>query len=138
MAVGRELAVEIEVARRLRTIDAERMRREQRRVGVELPEIHEELLAIASATSDLGLRERLLVLCDRMVPPVATGPPLLTERERQVLAAVAVGRTNSEVADELSIMPTTVKTYLKNAMRKLGTRNRVETVHAARCAGLLG
>ena len=55
-----------------------------------------------------------------------------------MLAAVAVGRTNSEVADELSIMPTTVKTYLKNAMRKLGTRNRVETIHAARCADLLG
>lgn len=35
-------------------------------------------------------------------------------------------------------MPTTVKTHLKNVMRKLGTRNRVETVTAARRAGLLG
>jgi DNA-binding CsgD family transcriptional regulator len=136
--VGRELAVEIEVGRRLRAIDAERVRREERQVGVELQEIHEELCSIASDTSDLGLRERLLALCDRMVPPGSTGPPLLTERERQVIAAVAVGRTNIEVADELSIMPTTVKTYLKNAMRKLGTRNRVETIHAARCAGLIG
>ena len=67
-AGGRELAVEIEVARRLRAIDAERVRREERRVGIELQEIHEELCSIASDTSDLGLRERLLALCDRMVP----------------------------------------------------------------------
>lgn len=65
--------------------------------------------------------------------PGSTGPPLLTERERQVLAAAAVGRTNIEVADELSIMPTTVKTYLKNAMRKLGAHNgwRPSTRHGA-------
>jgi DNA-binding CsgD family transcriptional regulator len=31
-----------------------------------------------------------------------------------------------------------VKTYLRNTMRKLGARNRLETVHVARCAGLLG
>jgi DNA-binding NarL/FixJ family response regulator len=50
-----------------------------------------------------------------------------------VLAAAAVGRTNIEVADELSIMPTTVKTYLKNAMRKLGAHNgwRPSTRHGA-------
>jgi LuxR family transcriptional regulator, regulator of acetate metabolism len=63
---------------------------------------------------------------------------VLTDRERQVLAAIARGRTNQEVAAELSIMPTTVKTYLRNTMRKLGARNRVETVHLARSAGLLG
>ena len=34
-------------------------------------------------------------------------------------------------------MPTTVKTYLRNTMRKLGARNRVETVHLARSASLL-
>jgi DNA-binding NarL/FixJ family response regulator len=55
-----------------------------------------------------------------------------------VLTRIALGHTNIEVAEQLSIMPTTVKTYLKNTMRKLGTRNRVETIHAARCTGLLG
>jgi len=48
--------------------------------------------------------------------------PLLTDREQQVLVAIARGLTNHEVAAELSIMPTTVKTYLRNTMRKLGAR----------------
>ena len=51
--------------------------------------------------------------------------------------AAVCGLTNHEVAAELSIMPTTVKTYLRNTMRRLGARNRVETVHLARSAGLL-
>jgi DNA-binding NarL/FixJ family response regulator len=59
------------------------------------------------------------------------------DREQQVLAAIARGRTNREIGAQLSIMPTAVKTYLRNTMRKLGSRNRVETVYLARCAGLL-
>jgi DNA-binding NarL/FixJ family response regulator len=51
--------------------------------------------------------------------------------------ALAAGCTNQEIADRLSILPTTVKTHLRNAMRKLGARNRVEAVSAARHAGLL-
>ena len=39
-----------------------------------------------------------------------------------MLVAIARGLTNHEVAAELSIMPTTVKTYLRNTMRKLGAR----------------
>lgn len=78
------------------------------------------------------------MLCDRTAPPAESdGAPHLTDQERQVLVEVAFGRTNFEIAEQLSIMPSTVKTYLKNAMRKLGTRNRVQTVHAARTAGLL-
>ncbi|MDZ5077903.1 response regulator transcription factor [Nesterenkonia sp. HG001] len=50
----------------------------------------------------------------------------LTAREEQVLLAVAHGRTNSEIAAELYISPSTVKTHLTSLMRKLGARNRVE------------
>jgi DNA-binding NarL/FixJ family response regulator len=50
----------------------------------------------------------------------------LTEREEQVLAAVARGRTNSEIADELYITLSTVKTHIASLMTKLGARNRVE------------
>jgi LuxR family transcriptional regulator, regulator of acetate metabolism len=137
--VGRELAVEYEVARRLRMVEEFR-RREEPRPAVDLREVHEELLSIARATSDEALRDRLLVLCDRLRPPSGHGRmavPHLTGRERQVLAEVALGRTNAEVAERLAVMPTTVKTFLKNAMRKLGTRNRVETIRAARAAGLI-
>jgi DNA-binding NarL/FixJ family response regulator len=99
-----------------------------------------ELLSIARATTDRALRDRLDVLCDRLAPPpepALIDVPRLTSRELQVLGEIALGRTNNEVAEHLSIMPTTVKTYLKNTMRKFGTRNRVETILAARRAGLL-
>jgi DNA-binding NarL/FixJ family response regulator len=50
----------------------------------------------------------------------------LTEREEEVLVTVARGRTNAEIADELSISLSTVKSHLASLMQKLGARNRVE------------
>ena len=50
----------------------------------------------------------------------------LTEREEEVLVTVGLGRTNAEIADELSISLSTVKTHLASLMNKLGARNRVE------------
>jgi LuxR family transcriptional regulator, regulator of acetate metabolism len=139
--VARELAVEIEVARRMHVI-AQQLHRDESGgpSGVDPREIYEELMAIARATSDRSVRDRLEALCDRLSPPVgsaAKGAPRLTGRERDVLAEIALGHTTDEVAELLSIMPTTVKSYLKNIMGKLDTRNRVETLRAARRAGLI-
>lgn len=50
----------------------------------------------------------------------------LTEREEEVLLTVARGRTNAEIAVELYISLSTVKTHLASLMSKLGARNRVE------------
>ncbi len=50
----------------------------------------------------------------------------LTEREEEVLLTVARGRTNAEIADELAISLSTVKTHLASLMAKLHARNRVE------------
>ncbi len=50
----------------------------------------------------------------------------LTEREEEVLLAVARGRTNEEIARELHISLSTVKSHIANLMGKLGVRNRVE------------
>ncbi|MEU4546864.1 response regulator transcription factor [Nonomuraea dietziae] len=50
----------------------------------------------------------------------------LTYREEQVLATLARGRTNSEIADELRISLSTVKSHIASLMAKLGARNRVE------------
>jgi DNA-binding NarL/FixJ family response regulator len=52
----------------------------------------------------------------------------LTSREEEVLLTVANGRTNAEIADELHISLSTVKTHLASLMAKLGARNRVELV----------
>jgi DNA-binding NarL/FixJ family response regulator len=59
------------------------------------------------------------------VPPTQPRDPL-TVREEDVLARVAVGRTNSEISDELFISLSTTKTHLASLMGKLGARNRVE------------
>ncbi|MCP2268127.1 response regulator [Actinokineospora diospyrosa] len=52
----------------------------------------------------------------------------LTEREEQILLAVARGRTNNEVAGEFHITLSTVKSHIASLMTKLGARNRVEIV----------
>ncbi|CUR56025.1 Two component transcriptional regulator, LuxR family [metagenome] len=66
----------------------------------------------------------LRTYADRDAPSQPTSP--LTEREEQVLVAVARGLTNHEVAAELFISLSTVKTHLGALMMKLGARNRVE------------
>jgi DNA-binding NarL/FixJ family response regulator len=50
----------------------------------------------------------------------------LTDREEQVLVAVARGHTNKEIADDLFITLSTVKSHITSLMIKLGVRNRVE------------
>jgi DNA-binding NarL/FixJ family response regulator len=62
---------------------------------------------------------------DSVNPTVQPIAPL-TEREEEVLVTVARGRTNAEIADELHISMSTVKTHLASLMGKLGARNRVE------------
>jgi DNA-binding NarL/FixJ family response regulator len=58
--------------------------------------------------------------------PAAQPMAPLTEREEEVLVTVALGHTNAEIANELSISLSTVKTHLASLMNKLGARNRVE------------
>ncbi|MEV4362024.1 response regulator [Nonomuraea sp. NPDC004186] len=61
----------------------------------------------------------------RATPP-AQPREALTTREEEILATVARGRTNNEIADELHISLSTVKSHIASLMLKLGVRNRVE------------
>ncbi|MFJ3904921.1 response regulator [Streptomyces sp. NPDC090025] len=71
-------------------------------------------------------RRLLAAFADREpVLPVQPVNPL-TEREEEVLARVARGRTNAEIATELFVSLSTVKTHVAALMAKLGARNRVE------------
>ena len=61
----------------------------------------------------------------------------LTEREIEVLSCVALGRSNKEVAQELTLAVNTVKKHLRNIYGKLGVRSRTSAVAQARSLGLL-
>jgi DNA-binding NarL/FixJ family response regulator len=68
-------------------------------------------------------------------PPAAEDE--LTEREREVLALVATGATNREIAEQLYLSPHTVKEHTSSLYRKLSVRNRAEAVQKAQRLGLI-
>ena len=70
-------------------------------------------------------------------PVEAGGAGPLTEQERNVVVRVARGRTNAEVAAELHLAVSTVKTHLNRIQTRLGVRNRVELAVWAWERGLL-
>jgi DNA-binding NarL/FixJ family response regulator len=68
-------------------------------------------------------------------PPAAL--QALTEREREVLALVARGLSNHEIAAELVISPATAKTHVSRVMQKLDARDRAQLVVTAYETGLV-
>lgn len=60
----------------------------------------------------------------------------VTDREREVAAWVATGRTNTEIADALFLSPATVRTHVARAMAKLNAHSRAQLVALAATAGL--
>lgn len=135
-----DLRVEDEVTRALDELDAAGS---MARMREQLREVYAETKAIAERISDPQLRERAEALCERVrlgaasdVRPPATSLQL-TPRELDVVAQVAGGRTNLDVSTELGLEVSTVKGYLKTAMRKAGVHNRTALVAECRRAGLL-
>ncbi|HMC53025.1 MAG TPA: response regulator transcription factor [Acidimicrobiales bacterium] len=87
-------------------------------------------------------RRLLLEFARQPVPdrPAATPAGLedqLTSRELEVFHAVARGRSNAEIAQELYISETTVKTHVAHILTKLGLRDRIQAVVLAYESGLL-
>jgi DNA-binding NarL/FixJ family response regulator len=62
--------------------------------------------------------------------------PTLTEREREILALIARGRTNPAIARELSLSPKTIANHVSNIFGKLQIADRAEAIILAREAGL--
>ncbi|MFF1252794.1 response regulator [Pseudarthrobacter sp. NPDC058329] len=73
----------------------------------------------------------------RSISSPPTGIALLTRRERDVLKLVAEGRSNQEIARELSISERTARTHVSNLLGKLNLRSRTQAALVAVRAGLL-
>jgi DNA-binding NarL/FixJ family response regulator len=67
---------------------------------------------------------------------LAPGVASLTEREREIVALVAAGLSNDEIAADLVVSPLTAKTHVSRAMIKLGARDRAQLVVLAYENGL--
>jgi two-component system response regulator DesR len=96
-----------------------------------------------SPSSDLAKAIHRVMRGERVVDPdlaalaLSAGDNPLTEREREVLAASEGGATIEDVAARLYLSEGTVRNYLSNAIKKLGTRNRVEAARLAQRRGWL-
>ena len=115
--------------------------------GFLLKDVRPELLAeavrvVADGETLLApaITRRLVQQYVRRVRPGATRPvalDALTERELAVLRLLARGRSNSEIAAELYLSETTVKTHVTHVFGKLGLRDRAQAVVMAYESGLV-
>ena len=94
-------------------------------------------------SSELAKAIHRVMQGERVVDPdlaaaaLSAGDNPLTEREREVLAASEGGATIEDVAARLYLSEGTVRNYLSAAIKKLGTRNRVEAARLAEKRGWL-
>ncbi|HTZ64537.1 MAG TPA: LuxR C-terminal-related transcriptional regulator [Solirubrobacteraceae bacterium] len=91
---------------------------------------HRRILFVALSTSRWGSQFRRPQLLER-------DSEALSEREREIVRLVALGRSGPEIADELQIAHNTVRTHVRNAMTKSGTRSRAHLVARALGEGLV-
>jgi DNA-binding NarL/FixJ family response regulator len=98
------------------------------------------VVAAGDALLAPGITRRLIAEFARRPDPTQVGPAVLqalTDRERVVLALVAHGLSNSEIAQRLVVSPATSKTYVSRLLAKLGARDRAQLVAIAYETGLV-
>lgn len=99
------------------------------------------LVSIDPEMRDLIYRDRVRSETNAAVhpaPPEQADRPVLTVREQSIVAFIASGRSNKEIARELGVGPETIKTQLKRIFQKLSAETRTQAVVRAQYLGLLG
>jgi DNA-binding NarL/FixJ family response regulator len=98
------------------------------------------VVAAGDALLAPGITRRLIAEFARRPDPTRVAPATLaalTDREREVLALVAQGLSNGEIAQRLVVSPATSKTYVSRMLAKLGARDRAQLVAIAYETGLV-
>jgi DNA-binding CsgD family transcriptional regulator len=104
-------------------------------------EIYVALVAVAFMGLGIWVGARLFRRPPEATPfegnPRARAALAISERELQVLEALAAGRSNKEIANELDVSPNTVKTHVAKLFDKLEVRRRTEAILKARELGII-
>lgn len=95
------------------------------------------LVVDVTCTPNVAPGRHLLALDFPSEEPRAEASPVLSDREREVLTQVALGRTGQAIAAELFVSPATVESHVSRAVAKLDARNRPHAVALALRAGEL-
>lgn len=103
-------------------------------IGGLLGEVAQLYAAGRTAPFDVAYLERLLEACNVEARAISSRSPFkpteaLTPRETEVLALLARGLSNAEIAEQLHISVGTVRWHVKNIYRKLEVNNRVQAAH---------
>lgn len=90
----------------------------------------DDLIDAVRALVDSAVTRRVIAEFGRRIsqPPHDNAVDVLTPREADIVRVLAQGRSNAEIAAELFVEPSTVKSHLTRAMAKIGTRDRLQTV----------
>lgn len=107
-----------------------------------LGEVYAELRILARSVSDPAIADEIVRITESITDPSTAAADIavashLTARELDVLALVALGLSNAGIADRLGVRAVTVKSYVKDVMRKLNATTRLEAVVIARRSRLL-
>ena len=111
--------------------------------GVEPADLLDAIRVVAAGEALLSpkaTRSLIARFLDQPEPGALPAPARLdnlTDREREVLALVAAGLSNDEIAERLYVSPLTAKTHVNRAMTKLGARDRAQLVVIAYQSGLV-
>jgi len=108
-------------------------------------DIHRAIVAVAAgeAMLDPAVQHHVVAALSGATPPPDPGdapaeelPDGLTPREAEVLALIADGLSNQEIAERLVVSPTTVKSHVNHLFAKTGVRDRAQAVRYAFRAGI--
>ena len=95
-------------------------------------------IEFAARLADVGGKRRAIYVAmeidnHRLKPGQANAALTLTNREREIVTLIALGRDTGEIAAELHVSPETVRSHVRNAMAKLDVHTRAQLVAVVLC-----